>query len=46
MNPKNIKKIIEKSIASNQDTNNKDKGKASKEIDDKHKKIYNKDKKN
>tara|TARA_A100000164_G_scaffold258421_1_gene230437 strand:+ start:316 stop:462 length:147 start_codon:yes stop_codon:yes gene_type:complete len=48
MNPKNIKKIIEKSISSNlkQDTNNKDKSKSSKEIDDKHKKIYNKDKKN
>ena len=42
MNPKNLKKINEKFIASNQDTNNKDKGKVSKEIDEKHKKIYKK----
>ena len=42
MNPKNIKKIIEKSIASNQDTDtdNKDKSKPSKEIDEKHAKKY------
>lgn len=42
MNPKNLKKIIEKSINSNlkQDTNNKDKSKSSKEIDEKHAKKY------
>ena len=40
MNPKNLKKIIEKSIASNQDTNNKDESKPSKEIDEKHAKKY------
>ena len=40
MNPKNIKKIIEKSISSNLNQDNKDKSKSSKEIDEKHAKKY------
>ena len=42
MNSKKIREIIEKSIASNQDTDtdNKDKSKSSKEIDEKHEKKY------